>query len=725
MERDGRFTAGPLRAFVAWMVWVGGSMALPAFPFVAVMAGLALSALGMQRRSRRRLKAVAIFMIPLALGFVLVHGGVIGFLMGAPAAPSPERVRWAAGLWLRILSVVSSGQLWLEYVPPPVLITSLFASSLPAGVGFLLASPLLLGEQIRARLEQIREAQLARGVPVFGSFAERASALTALLFPLVLGLLNDLPTRVAALDMKAFGLFRRRTSLKNAAVAPHGTPEKTALAEITRLAGKPRLAEQSRLAETAIRLEGVRFTPPSATGAPLDVPELRLPYGERLLVTGDSGSGKSTLATLLSGGVPEHRSGTVTGNALVLEEPVASRNTLAWSPDVQFVQQNPQLSMSGCAFTVYDEVAFGPENLALPPDEIRARVDGALAAAGISHLKDRDPARLSGGEAQKLALASALAMEPRLLLLDEAFTRVHPSDVPVLAGTLAAWSEERRSSVVFLEKRCDPFAPWCGAFAHLSDGRLLPGTPAAPLRTSGASRIAGPAEGALLRIDGVSFRWKGRERPLLRSILKELARGERVALVGPNGAGKTTLMRLCAGLLPPEDGAVLLNGRSVTSMNPKERASKIGFLFQDAERQIFHSTVEAEVLFSLRNAPLSSKEKTERLITALETAGLAGKEKKHPLDLNAAERRMVAAASVSVAEPELLLLDEPTRDFDARRQELFEAWLAERPGAVLAVSHDFDFVSRCFPRVWLLDEGEIRDDDAPERVLQGSAKFEE
>ncbi len=723
--------AGPLRAFVAWMVWVGGSMALPAFPFVAVMAGVALSALGLWRRSRRRLRAVAIFMIPLALGFGLVHGGVVGFLMGSPAAPSPERVRWAAGLWLRILSVVSSGQLWLEYVPPPVLITSLFASSLPAGIGFLLASPLLLGEQIRARLEQIREAQLARGVPVFGSFAERASALTALLFPLVLGLLNDLPTRVAALDMKAFGLFRRRTSLKNAAVAPRGTPEKTALAEEAQLAEQPQLAGKPRLAETAIRLEGVRFIPPAATEALLEVPELRLSSGERLLVTGDSGSGKSTLASLLSGGVPEHRSGTVTGNALVLEEPVASRNTLAWSPDVQFVQQNPQLSLSGCAFTVYDEVAFGPENLALPPDEIRGRVDGALAAAGISHLKDRDPARLSGGEAQKLALASALAMEPGLLVLDEAFTRVHPSDVPVLAGKLAVWSEARRSAVVFLEKKREPFAPWCGASGHLSDGRLLPGTPPESRRTSSdpgrspAPRIAGPAEGALLRIDGVSFRWKGQDHPLFRSLGKELARGERVALVGPNGAGKSTLMRLCAGLLPPESGAVLLNGRSVTSMNPKERAGKIGFLFQDAERQIFHSTVEAEVLFSLRNAPLSGEEKMERLHKALEATGLAGKEKKHPLDLNAAERRMTAVASLSVAEPELLLLDEPTRDFDARRQELFEAWLAERPGAVLAVSHDFDFVSRGFPRVWLLDDGEIRADEAPEKALHCSATLAE
>ena len=115
----------------------------------------------------------------------------------------------------------------------------------------------------------------------------------------------------------------------------------------------------------------------------------------------------------------------------------------------------------------------------------------------------------------------------------------------------------------------------------------------------------------------------------------------------------------------------------------------------------------------------------ERLHKALEATGLAGKEKKHPLDLNAAERRMTAVASLSVAEPELLLLDEPTRDFDARRQELFEAWLAERTGAVLAVSHDFGFVSRCFPRVWLLDEGAIQADDAPGKVLQGFATFAE
>lgn len=685
-------------------------MALPVFPCVAIMAGLALSAVCLWRKFRQRFKAVAVVMLPLAFGFWLVHGGLIQWLTGAAVSFSPERIQWAAELWLRILSVVSASQLWLEYVPPPLLIRSLFASSLPAWFGFLLASPLLLVEQIKARLSQIQEAQLARGVPVFGSFKERISSLTALMFPLVLGLLNDLPTRSAALDMKGFGLFPHRTSLRSGG---HHISLRT--------------EKKNKCSEAVLYLKNVYFTSSEGREPLLEIPELRLQPGERLLLTGGNGSGKSTLAALLSGCVPEYRSGTVIGDVSVLDEPVVSRSTLGWSPYVQFVQQIPHLSLSGCTFTVYEEVAFGPENLALPPDEIRARVDQALAVTGMEHLKNRNPSHLSGGEAQKLAIASALAMAPRLLVLDEAFTRIHPADVPVLAERLEKWSNERGAAVIFLEQRRSLFAPWCGVSGNFQDGRFLQGDPF-PAEGECSGRISRSVfprvteeSAPLLRIEKLCFRWKGEEQPLFRSLEKTIGQGERTALVGPNGAGKSTLMRLCAGLLPSESGTVFLNGLPVASMNPKERARKIGFLFQDAERQIFHSTVADEVLFSLRYFSLSREEKMERLETALAAAGLAGKGKKHPLDLNSAERRMMAVASLSVAEPELFLLDEPTRDFDPFWQDLFETWLAGRTGSVLAVSHDFDFVSRLFPRVWLLEDGAIRADASPENVLALSA----
>lgn len=211
----------------------------------------------------------------------------------------------------------------------------------------------------------------------------------------------------------------------------------------------------------------------------------------------------------------------------------------------------------------------------------------------------------------------------------------------------------------------------------------------------------------MLVIDDLSFRWKGETSPLLRSLNAVLRQGERAALTGPNGAGKSTLMRLCAGLVEPEKGAVLLGGVPVASMAPGERAARIGFLFQDAERQIFHSTVAGEVLFSLRNSPLSQDERMERMRLALSATGLSGKEEKHPLDLNAAERRMVAVASLSVREGDLLLLDEPTRDFDPEWQVLFEEWMLSRPEAIVAVSHDPEFAGRLFPAAWSLDGGHL------------------
>lgn len=684
---------GPFRSFLLWAVWVGGSMGLPAFPFAAVMAGLSAGAVLLWPRARRRAKAVALFMLPLAFGFWLIHGGALQLFPGVAAQPS--RAVWALGLWLRILSVISASQLWLEYVPPPVLIRSLFAGRLPASWAFLLASPLLLAGQIRARAAQVREAQLSRGVPVHGTFFERASSLTALVFPLVLGLLNELPARSAALDMKGFGLFPRRSSLAG--------EEKTG----------PRPASEPAPPKYHGAMAAVReaaFLAPGETKPVLEIPEFSVSPGDTAFLEGGNGSGKSTLASMLSGAVPEHRGGSIAGEVRVLGEDVTSRSCLAWSPDVQAVQQNPVLSLSGCTFTVREEVAFGPENLALPPAEIRARVERALDLAGIAHLGDRNPACLSGGEAQKLALASALAMNPRLLVLDEAFSRIHPADRHSLASVLRRQAMETGSALVVLEKPGNVSSPWFSPAGHFRDGRLLPGSSPVPVKrqSSGPSLSSGINDDQpVLEIENLSFRWKGESSPLLRSVNAVLRPGERAALTGPNGAGKSTLMRLCAGLIEPERGAVLLGGVPVGSMAPGERAARIGFLFQDAERQIFHSTVAGEVLFSLRNSPLSQDERMERMRQALEVTGLSGKEEKHPLDLNAAERRMVAVASLSVREGDLLLLDEPTRDFDPEWQGRFEEWMLSRPEAIVAVSHDPEFSGRLFPAVWSLDSGRL------------------
>ena len=673
----------PALSFGLWLFWVGGALVLPPFPCLPVLCAVPLLMLAVRPGARRRLKAVLWMMGSLGLGLWLVHGGALSaWIPGGTSVPG--RGAWAFSLWMRIFVVVSSGQLWLEAVTVPRLVESLLFGPVPVRFGYLIASPLLLAEQIKLRWEQIREAQLARGIAVNGSFPERVASLHALLFPLVMGLLNDLSSRSAALDMKAFGL-------RPAELHKDGD----------------NLSPVSETAEV-VALEGATFLPPGAETPLLEIPSFSSRAGDWALVVGGNGSGKSTLGTILTGGVDEHRPGTLRGDARVLGSPISSRTSLRWSPFIQLVQQTPSLCFSGCAFTVEEEVAFGPRNLGLPNREVRERTEEALHLLCISHLKESALPHLSGGEAQRVALACAVAMRPRLLVLDEAFSRLQAEAVPALVERLRDWSRRCGVAVVLLERNGAPFRPYCTSFFRLSGGRLLPEPTrvevSAPTEAERPRREVGLP---LLRIEGLEFCWPGATEPLLRGLDEALLSGERVALMGPNGVGKSTLLRICAGLLLPTGGEVLLEGEPVGGLGAVKRSERVGFLFQDPERQLFHSTVRDEVLFSLRNTALPREERERRLSASLDETGLTGKEGCHPLDLNSAERRMVALASLGIREPDLLLLDEPTRELDAGWLARFERWLANRRAAVLAISHAPAFVSRTFPRVWRLEEGRL------------------
>ena len=225
----------------------------------------------------------------------------------------------------------------------------------------------------------------------------------------------------------------------------------------------------------------------------------------------------------------------------------------------------------------------------------------------------------------------------------------------------------------------------------------------------------------LLQFDQVVFTWPKTEQPCLQDISLSLAAGDAVALVGTNGAGKSTLLRLAAGLLRPTSGEVRLNGQSLTAMNAAQRAEQIGVLFQEPERQIFHHRVFDEVAFGLRQRRIAADEIGERVQGILQRLDLADRADAHPLDLHAGQRRMVALASLAVLQPTLLLLDEPGRDFDAYWLGMLEGWLDEcraQGMAVLAISHDLDFVARHFPRVLRLAGGAIAADGTPQDVLQ-------
>jgi energy-coupling factor transport system ATP-binding protein len=423
--------------------------------------------------------------------------------------------------------------------------------------------------------------------------------------------------------------------------------------------------------------EHLTFAYPGRGSLALDDVSLEIGEGELVGVFGASGSGKSTLLRAFAGLVPHFHGGRFAGRV-----DVAGLDTRAVSPaelagTVATVFQNPEEQVVLTA--VAREVAFGLENLGTPPGQILGRVQEALAAVGVEHLASRAVAELSGGELQRVCLASALALGPRLLLLDEPTSQLDPEgaeaflDLAAGLGVAVLISEqrprrvlERADRVLFLEAgRVLLDAPPAAAERWLADYR--------PSWLGLSEAADGPSRGErVCRLRDVRFAYHP-GAPVVEGLDLELRRGEIVALAGPNGSGKTTVAKLAAGLLEVSAGEV-------------ERHGRAAMLLQDPSRYCVRERADEEVALGVGGDRM-------RAASALAVVGLAGLEARHPRDLSSGERERLALASVLAVEPDLLVLDEPTRGVDPRRKEELAALLRrDAPGrATLVVTHDEEF----------------------------------
>ncbi|WP_312585519.1 ATP-binding cassette domain-containing protein [Atlantibacter sp.] len=219
----------------------------------------------------------------------------------------------------------------------------------------------------------------------------------------------------------------------------------------------------------------------------------------------------------------------------------------------------------------------------------------------------------------------------------------------------------------------------------------------------------------MLTLNQITYRWPNAADDCLRDISLAVPEGEWLALTGDNGAGKSTLLRIMAGLLQPSSGIVTVQNRAMAQLKNRERANLIGMLFQEAENQIFHSKVVDEIAFGLRLQKRPEAEIAQRTTAALRLCKLEDVADAHPLDLHTAQRRMVAVASLEALAPALLLLDEPSRDFDTYWLGIFEQWLAvcrERGTSVVAISHDAAFTQRHFSRIVRLHNKQLTQADS-------------
>jgi energy-coupling factor transport system ATP-binding protein len=420
------------------------------------------------------------------------------------------------------------------------------------------------------------------------------------------------------------------------------------------------------------RVSEVSFAYPGGHEALRDV-SLELEPGEVVALLGPSGGGKSTLLRALAGLVPHFHGGRFSGSVEVAGLDTRRVHPAQLAGTVATLFQDPEDQV---VFTrVAAEVAFGLENLGTPPPQILPRAAQALAAVGAAHLAERPVAELSGGELQRICLASTLALEPRLLLLDEPTSQLDPDG----AATAIELARESGAAVVVSEQRPERVLEACDRVVFVADGRIQDGDPPhAWLPREAVLPAAEPSGPPVCRLDGVFFAYD--EAQVVKQASLQVGRGEIVALVGPNGSGKTTLAKLASGLLEPQAGTVAREGRAC-------------YLSQDPGRYLVKERADEEVALAV-DGDLS------RARAALAQVGLAGFEARHPRDLSSGERERLALAAVLVADPDLLVLDEPTRGVDPPRKDELAALLrAQAPGrATLVVTNDLVFAGEVADR---------------------------
>jgi len=419
--------------------------------------------------------------------------------------------------------------------------------------------------------------------------------------------------------------------------------------------------------------------------------------GELVVVTGPSGCGKSTLARTLAGFIPSLIPARVDGEVRIGPQEVQTSDLAGLSATIGLVQQDPESQV--CTLQVWQEVAFGPQNLCLSVNEIDRRVDQALRVVGIEHLASRDTRTLSGGEKQRLAIASILAMEPQILVLDEPTSNLDPQAAKRILDTLSDLQRQREQTLLVIEHRLAPFLSMSPRVWVMDQGRIVLRRPTRqrqdlvemglrtgwPRRPDGSGR-KGPT---VVELSRLTFGYQ--DEPVLSNLDLSVASGEILGLIGPNGGGKTTLLRLLAGLETPRSGDVQV------------KSDRVGMLFQHPHQQIFERTVRLELEI---DGPLSD-EGRGRLLAGAHLDGLDGAA---PLSLSLGEQRRLTLATTLRRDPFLLLLDEPFIGQDRHNA----AWMIgsilsarDRGAAIVLVSHDISLVGALADRILYLGDDAI------------------
>jgi len=533
----------------------------------------------------------------------------------------------------------------------------------------------------------------------------------------------------------------------------------------------------------AIEIENLNFKYSKDQDYVLKDINLTIEEKEFVLLMGPSGCGKSTLINMINGVVPHIIEGFREGSVRVKGKDVADEELRNLSQMVGTVFQNPETQFF--TLSVLNEIAFGPENLCLPREEIDRRVKEVVKTVGIEDLIEKDIMSLSGGQKQRVATASVLAMRPSILILDEPTSQLDPQGAIEMLLTVKRLREKLNATIILIEHRLEEVSKHVDRVLVMNEGRIIADGPARevfsrvdmlegigirppqaselavqlhlrnlvphkvlPLTSEEAISMLKSLIGKRGRNNAPSLPFKSEgyvERtnnvPLvqienlwhqypdgtvaLRGIDLLIHDGEFVGIIGQNGSGKSTLVSHLLGLLRPSYGRVLLFGKDVSKFSVPEMAKSVGFIFQDPDLMLFQTSVWSEIAFGPSNVGLPPEEIEERVRDSLKMMRLVGFEKRHPHALSRGQRHRVAIASILAMRPRVLIADEPTtgQDYGATKYYLELLRKMNQEGAtILVISHDMKTIAKYVDRVIVLRDGRVLF-DGPTRAVFGKPEI--
>lgn len=514
-----------------------------------------------------------------------------------------------------------------------------------------------------------------------------------------------------------------------------------------------------------IQFNNVTFTYAGSKKPALQEINLEIKTGEIVLISGPAGSGKTTLCSCINGLIPHYHEGDLHGEVTVGPYNTLNVRVGGLASLVGMVFQDPESQL--VTNSVADEVAFGPENLGIPREEIHHRVAEALKVTRMSGYEEREPHSLSGGEQQACVIAATYSMQPEIYVMDEPLANLDPAGRAQVLDVVIKVAKQRGKTLIIVEHALEEILPLVERVIIMDQGRIIRDGSVADILAAGdikgvfmrptivrlaeeigiktyplkseilveaiysrfkpstlkaqieKERSNGRGE-ALIELRGVTYCYeKGMDA--LYDVNLSIHKGEFVALMGRNGSGKTTLVSHLIALLKPDQGSVIVTGKDTADTPTHILAKDVGFCFQNPNHQIVSFNVKDEMTFGLKAHNIDPEEYEARINEALDIVNMREYAEAEIFDLGKGQKQRIALASVLTLKPKILVVDEPTTGQDPEMAlDIFNIIneLNQAGTTVIAITHNVDLAALYAHRAIVLNKGRVAFDGAIEDLLR-------